>query len=481
MDYLEHAFFERGDALVWANRGGGKTFYGAVATLLDMLFKPGISICVLGGSFAQSSLMHRYLRGMLERPGFGELIDGRFTQTGVRLINGSEVEVAAQSETSVRGRRVQKLRCDEIEQFDREVWEAAKFVTRGKRCGEVDVAGSVEVFSTMHRPYGLMRELVGGARAVVRDHAEAQGVCVGPEGQGSRGSGAEGDGSIPAGDAPVCCASVAGPGGRAWPLFKWCALDVMARCETWRDCERCRIHRWCGGAAKSAWGFVPVADVIRQCGRSDGAVFESEMLCLRPSRTEAVFDLFDPGRHVGAFEPADGLMWVGGMDFGMRNPFVMLWAQLRPMAAGMGVRVVDEYVADGSTVAQHLAAMAARPWPRPAWIGADPAGAQRNDQTGVSTISLVRAAGYTVRRRRSLLHEGIELLRWMIAPAEGEPLLMVHPRCEKLIESLTSYHFDTRRPESDQPIKDGADHAADALRYLAINLHGSGKVEARRY
>src|SRR5947207_3141265 len=37
LDYLEHVFFERGgDSVVWANRGGGKTFYGAAATLLDL-------------------------------------------------------------------------------------------------------------------------------------------------------------------------------------------------------------------------------------------------------------------------------------------------------------------------------------------------------------------------------------------------------------------------------------------------------------
>ena len=43
------------DCVVWANRGGGKTQLGAIATLLDMLFKPGIQIRILGGSFEQSS------------------------------------------------------------------------------------------------------------------------------------------------------------------------------------------------------------------------------------------------------------------------------------------------------------------------------------------------------------------------------------------------------------------------------------------
>src|SRR5689334_16884583 len=53
--YVAHAFFEdhspeARDCIVWANRGGGKTQIGAIVTLLDMLFKPGIQIRILGGS-----------------------------------------------------------------------------------------------------------------------------------------------------------------------------------------------------------------------------------------------------------------------------------------------------------------------------------------------------------------------------------------------------------------------------------------------
>src|SRR5690606_19107009 len=59
-DYLVHSFFEDRlprDVIVWTNRGGGKTQLGAIATLLDMLFKPGVQIRILGGSFEQSTKM----------------------------------------------------------------------------------------------------------------------------------------------------------------------------------------------------------------------------------------------------------------------------------------------------------------------------------------------------------------------------------------------------------------------------------------
>jgi len=68
LDYLCHSFFEEpGDAVVWANRGGGKTMLGAAATLLDLIFKPGIQVHVLGGSMEQSRKMHEHMVSLLDR------------------------------------------------------------------------------------------------------------------------------------------------------------------------------------------------------------------------------------------------------------------------------------------------------------------------------------------------------------------------------------------------------------------------------
>jgi hypothetical protein len=453
MDYLEHAFFERpGDALVWANRGGGKTFYGAVATLLDMLFKPGIEIRILGGSLDQSQRMYRYLRQMLDRPGLRERVDGRMTQRAIRLTNGSSVELLAQSQTSVRGQRVQKLRCDEVELFDRDVWDAVQFVTRSRQCGEFAVRGTVEAFSTMHRPFGLMNELV--SRVGEQTHL------------------------------PTDRSQSTSHPGR---LFKWCALDVMQRCDG-RSCQTgCPLDEACGGAARSGGGFLAVDDVIAQRRRSSSATFAAEMLCQRPSRRDAVFESFDPARHVSAVEPDHQLTWIGGMDFGLRSPLVMLWAQLRPVGDSLRVELIDEHVRSQLTVDQHLVHLADRPWPKPAWLGVDPAGHQRNDQTGLSTIALLRRHGYRVRSARSNIADGLELIRRRLEPigsstGPATPSLIIHPRCTHLIEAMTCYHFHTERAQTEQPVKDGYDHPVDALRYMLVNLHGpTGRVAQRLY
>ncbi len=449
LDYLEHVFFERGDAVVWANRGGGKTFYGAVATLLDLVFKPGIQVRILGGSMGQSGMMGDYLREMFERPVLREIVKGRMTEREIRLRNGSRVELLAQSETSVRGQRVQKLRCDEVDLFAREVWEAAQFVTRSKVCGGVEVRGSVEAMSTMHRVGGLMEELVGKAKN----------------------------------------------GG--WKLFTWCALDVMGRCELVKECVACELGDYCDGRAREWRGYLDSGDVIGQRGRSSRTGFESEILCRGVSRTDAVYAAFDAARHVREVEVDARLKWVCGVDFGIRD-FVWLWAQLRPAKDGrLRVEVMDELAVRDRTLEANVEEVKRRGWPTAAWLGVDPAGQARSDQTGVSAIEQLRKAGFVVRARRALMRDGLEAVRSKIDPsliprfneekgsakpqAAEESLFVVHPRCEKLIEALRAYRFDLAHPESDEPVKDGHDHAADALRYLVVNLETAWAVKQRGY
>src|SRR5687767_13737268 len=96
-EYLEAAYFEPArDLVVWAPRGGGKTRLGAVATLLDLLHKPGVAVRILGGSLDQSLHMWGHLCGDVERL-VKEEVEGRVRARGLRLTNGSSVGVVTQS------------------------------------------------------------------------------------------------------------------------------------------------------------------------------------------------------------------------------------------------------------------------------------------------------------------------------------------------------------------------------------------------
>ncbi|MBL8746487.1 MAG: hypothetical protein JNK58_09050 [Phycisphaerae bacterium] len=464
LDYLEWAFFGcvggvadgRHDCVVWASRGGGKTLYAAVATVLDLVFRAGIEVKVLGGSREQSQRMHAHLRRFFERPGLSELVDGKFGERRGRLRNGSSVEVLAQSERSVRGTRPQKLRCDEVELFDEEVWSAAQLVTRSKRCGRgegrVLVRGSVEALSTCHRPPGA-----GGLMSRLIDSSKAS---------------------------------------ASMRLFKWTAIDVLERCPAERVCDRCELFEDCGGRAKNrpsagscgGRGHFLIDDAVTMKRRSGREAWASEMLCKRPMRRGAVFPEFDPAVHVFGVEGTGGEL-IAGMDFGFRSPTAIVWAVVE---AGV-VRVVDERVESGALLEEHVRALLERGAGivdggaasgerrvMPRWIGVDPAGSQRSYETGRSPIGALRGAGLVVRARRSTIEEGLRVIRSRLAPAIGPPTLLVHERCVRLIECLMNYRYseDVRRLT---PLKDGHDHAVDALRYMLTNVDAADGVGVKRY
>ena len=447
LDYLCHTFFETGratgpDCLVWACRGGGKTFYAAVATVLDMVFKPGIEVRLLGGSREQSERMHEHLRRLFEAPALRAMVASRPTARAIRLVNGSRTEILAQSPTSVRGVRVQKLRCDEVELFDPEIWQAAQLVTRSRRCGTVMVHGAVEALSTAHRPGGLMSRLIDEAAAAMA-HAN----------------------------------------GRR--LFRWNVIDVLERCDhAAHDCAGCPLADDCRATARHNAGHITVADALAQRARSDHASWESEMLCLRPRRSDAVFPEFDPDIHVADGDPPPmdaGARWVCGMDFGFRAPTVVLWGVVTDDASGAALHILDEHVASGVVLDAHIQTILGGRWPRPAWIGVDPAGAQRSEQTGASAITVLKRAGLSVRHPRIGVEEGLRLIRARLAPASGPVRLFVHRRCKSLIHAMQTYHFPAHQPQSPKPVKDGPDHAVDALRYLVNSLERHGPVHVGRY
>ncbi len=440
-EYLCHAFFEDRmprDCIVWANRGGGKTFYAAIATMLDLIFKPGIEIRILGGSLEQSKRMHAHLRELFSIDRFDELIEGKITDRRIRLTNSSTVELLAQSQTSVRGTRVQKLRCDEVELFDRDVWEAAQLVTREKRCeGARDgfrVRGSIECLSTLHVPYGLMHELVSQSTE---------------------------------------------DGGESRRVFRWGVVDVLDVCDDqMHQCLTedgpCPLAPECAGKAKGrdrhheSPGHITIDDAIALKKRVGDETWNAEMLCLRPKRSDCVLPEFDPGIHVVDALPAGSASWtwIGGMDFGIRSPTVVLFA----CVDGDGcLWVGSEYLKVDAALDEHIAAIRSYRHGLQ-WIGVDPAGRQRGFQTGISDVQAMRKAGLTVHDRRLGLHEGLGLIRARLKPAAGSIRLYIHRSCTHLIESLEKYHYPADQPMCALPEKDGSDHCVDALRYMIQNL-----------
>ena len=416
------------DAIVWANRAGGKTELAAVATLLDCIFKPKCQVRILGGSGEQSGRMYEYLTGFL-RNGFQEFLAAPVLKAKCRFTNNSAVEVLTQSATSVRGQHIQKLRCDEVELFDEDVFAAAKFTTQSTP----KLLAAMELISTMHRPYGLMQRIVSSAPQF------------------------------------------------GTPVFKWCIWEVIERC-THRSCSQCPLWCDCQAKAKQANGYLKIDDCLTQMRRASRAGWEAEMLCKRPSLENVVFDEFDPARHVEPVDYDPNLPLYRTLDFGFVNPFVCLWIQVDSDGV---VRVIDEYVRSRATIDVHAEQIKSRTPCGEEQVAAtfcDPAGKSVNDVTGTSVIRELRALGIVVRFRRSGILEGIELIRRAIRSGDGQSTLIISPRCQRLIEAMQCYHYPESGSAAELPLKDGLhDHSIDALRYFFVNYKHSVKTVTRRY
>jgi hypothetical protein len=432
LDYLAGTFLNEGgvghDIIVWANRGGGKTQLGAIASLLECVFFPDCQVRILGGSEDQSQRMYQHLRRMLERD-FGEFVSGGITARGCRFGNGAAVQVLTQSQKSVRGHHVQRLRCDEVELFEPDVWQASQFVPQSS--GEI--VGRLEALSTMHRPYGLMSEIVGRAR---ESHTR---------------------------------------------VFRWCLWEVIEQCRD-RVCSRCALLEDCRGRAKGADGYYSIDDAIAQKRRSSRGAWRSEMLCLEPSREDTVFAEFNPGLHVRALQYHADRPLYRTIDFGFSNPLACLLIQVDK---DDNVLVLDEHIKSRTTLAEHARLIKERwPWPVEATY-CDPAGRQRNDITGTAAVQELAALGMPTQSRASRIVDGIEMMRSFLAPAEGPCRLFISPKCEHLIRAMLELHYAKGMNGilQEVPEKDGVhDHIIDALRYFFVNRFARRyEVKIRKY
>jgi hypothetical protein len=244
-EYITAAFFEDVlDCVCWANRGGGKTFNGALVTWLDSVFKAGCETKILGGSGEQSLRMYEHMKGFITPP-FQHLIEGEALRTRTHLVNGSNVQILTASMKSIRGPHPQKLKLDEVDEFEDKIYEAALLIPKSAR----GIRASVQIYSTMHKAYGLMSRVVAEA-------AES-----------------------------------------GYRLFKWCVFDVMEKCVD-RDCETCDLWEECEGRARNADGFYPVEDAITAKRRVSRETWEAEMLCRMPSQEGLIYKEFDLSVHV---------------------------------------------------------------------------------------------------------------------------------------------------------------------------------------
>lgn len=175
----------------------------------------------------------------------------------------------------------------------------------------------------------------------------------------------------------------------------------------------------------------------------------------------AVYEAWDPDRHVVDQLPAMARIPVLGVDYGTTNPFA---AVLLGVGADGRLYLVDEWRWDSKARRQQLTdaeySARLRAWMRdrgydPEWIAVDPSAASFKLQLFRDGVSSVMDADNSVV-------DGIRLIASLLATDR----LRVHRSCRGWIEEAPGYSWDDDAAAKgiDQPVK-VADHSLDAARY----------------
>lgn len=209
------------------------------------------------------------------------------------------------------------------------------------------------------------------------------------------------------------------------------------------------------------------------------------------------FTQFRRGTHVIEPEqlpvPPVGYVRAVGVDYGMTDPFCALWGAMLP--DGLLV-VYRELYATGLTPAQQAAAIAdaeaegERAPHRPLPLAIDPAMFARSalDPTATATKTSAPKGSIAwyyqqqfpgqIRRARNDRVAGWALIDELLrVRGDGLPRLLIHSTCTNLIRTLPAQMRDKRHPEDIDT--HGEDHAADTLRYLAMELIRGGTTSAQ--
>lgn len=163
---------------------------------------------------------------------------------------------------------------------------------------------------------------------------------------------------------------------------------------------------------------------------------------------------------------------IGGMDFGLRNPFVALWGYEDHDGV---IWITECYYKRELTVPEHSPKL-----PKGVKWQCDPAGAQEILQLRHAGHDVrpcvhipVRGAGGEVKNPKMA---GISTVRNRM---RTNRLRIVRPKCRELVRELGLYMRDPDKPETEEPTKEN-DHAPDALRYLIVGHDRGREVQPLR-
>lgn len=415
--FLSDVVFRKvSDALVWANRSGGKSYLAGLITWLRSARYPKSGTKILGGSFEQSEKSYYAINDLWERcEMMTYFLKSTPLKTKTEYKNGSNIEILTASQNSVRGPHQQNLIDDEAEEMDFDIFEASLSQPQAG----FGIPSSTIILSTMHKRYGNMNYLM--------ENHQKMGL----------------------------------------KLYKWCAWEVVESCRDY-NCSTCPIRSICPGKQlKQAEGHYLIEDLFKKMQQLSMRAFATEWLCQSLSREGLVYSVFDEDRNTTE-QGFDSSRPVGlGIDWGGTNPFaVTVWQEFD----GVDVQIDEIYIAETRNSLVLAEAKTRKWWNNIKAAFADPS---RPDLIR-EWYEELRSIGASIIGVESEILEGIDLVESKISPLVGKPTLMINRlNCKMTLFEYNSYHYQDKKPgkqQKEEPDK-VYDHAMDSTRYFIVGKH----------
>ncbi len=447
--FIADGFLNPGqDVAAWAPRSGGKTLGASILARLEYLFNHGLQSRVLSGSQDQANNLYEYWMNWAATI-YPEQVVGKVNIHKTR-INGGKFEILTASQKSVRGPKIQRLFEDERDEIDYSLTEAAQ----GMLAAKPGIPARTVHASTWHRVAGSMGKLIAECPDNgVRLHKWNLWECISQCGEERHDNGR---------NCPSCPLGADCLSARAAFI---CAVGDSAGDAASQD-ERV-------GIASERYGIFAVEDAIKRYQKLSRETIDAEYLCKRPSPEGLVYPSFDTATHLVEKRP-DDLKIYRSIDWGY-NCFVCLWIGMDKDGT---VYILDTYRAETAKVSTNAEYIRSHVIQNIRGTFCDPAGRNKNDQTGRSSIdefnkALECTCRYRLDQRSRNVNNGIKLVRNYLNPASGPPRLFVvdTPANKVFTIAMQSY---VNRKVNDQWLDEPQDpqeyeHIPDALRYFFVN------------
>ena len=378
-------------------RQAGKSTVVALLAFADALFVPDTKVLLLSRSHRQSAEMLRTIVGFFER--LGEPMKKRASRNELALTNHSRIICLPCREDTIRGYAdVDLLVIDEAARVPDDLYRAVRPM----------LAVSEGRMICLSTPYGKR-----GFFYLAWAHGGADWTRI----------------EIPAAKVP-----------RIQPAF----LEEERRGlgESWYRQEYCCAFEALEGLVYPDFAMCIVDDLPSNL---QFAIANSQF-----SMNDR--DTGSPLQIENCQSPIENCRWIGGIDFGFRNPFAAVWGVVDRDGV---LWIVGKHYQRQRPLSHHVHKV-----PRQVTWYADPSGA--------GEIADLRSAGLIVRAADNALRNGIATVT---ARIENGTLKALKSRCPNLLDEAQLYRYDDAEDADgrETPLSQH-NHALDALRYLIVSL-----------